>query len=313
METITKIENFTPTDKGCVLTIGIFDGLHHGHRAVINRAKETAQDSGRQLVLLTFAPGPREFFSGTDEGHYILTVEEFKSELASMGVDRLLVLPFVREFRELSAEDFLRDILRTRLNTKELVVGCDFTFGFGKKGNIDLIKSLGDDIDLKLITVGEVVIDGLPVRSTLLRELIRDGHIEKANSLLGFEFYVIGKVGPGQGIGGILNCPTANIVWPKSKVKPKRGVYMAKAVTDGREYPSAVNFGVRPTITGGSAEDRLEAHLIDFDGDLEGKEVVVKFIKFVRDEIEFPSMEELAQQIAKDITETRDFFGARKL
>lgn len=143
--------------------------------------------------------------------------------------------------------------------------------------------------------------------------MIREGRIGEANRLLGYAFYVTGRVGPGQGVGEKLKCPTANIEWPYSKVKPKRGVYIVRAVVDGVEHESVANFGLRPTITGGNAEDRLEVHLLDFEGELEGKEMKTMFLHFLREEIKFPSMEELADKIADDISEARELFAAGEL
>jgi riboflavin kinase/FMN adenylyltransferase len=312
MQTVSDISNFIPAANGCVLTIGVFDGIHLGHRAVINKAKAIAGATGRELVMLTFNPGPKEFFFGTDEGFYILTLGELEHELIPLGVDRLLLLPFDNRFRELSAVDFLRDYVRLGLNAKMLVVGADFTFGFRKEGSIELIKSLGSELGLELVTVDEVAVDDVPVRSTILRKLIREGRIEDANRLLDYEFYVIGVVGQGQGVGKALNCRTANIDWPVSKVKPKRGVYIVKALIGNVEYPAVADFGVRPTITGGDADDRLEVHLLDFDGVLEGKEIIVKFLSFIRDEEKFSSMDALAEQITDDISKARKYFKVNK-
>jgi len=312
MQTVSNISDFIPAANGCVLTIGVFDGIHLGHRAVINRAKGIAIAAWRELVLLTFDPGPKEFFFGTDEGFYLLTLKELEHELTPLGVDRMVLLPFDNRFRELSAVEFLRDYVRIGLNAKTLVVGNDFSFGFRKEGNIELVKTLGDELGLELVTVDEVAVDDVPVRSTILRKLIREGRIEDANRLLDYVFYVIGIVGPGQGVGKALNCRTANIEWPISKVKPKRGVYIVKALIGSVEYPAVADFGVRPTVTGGDAEDRLEVHLLDFDDALEGKEIIVKFLHFIRDEEKFPTMDALAKQIADDIAKAREYFISEK-
>ena len=313
MQTISDIGDFIPAANGCVLTIGVFDGIHLGHRAVISRAKNLADAKGLELVLLTFNPGPKEFFFGTDEGFYLLSIKELERELIPLGVDRLLLVPFDNRFRELGAVDFLRDYVRGKLDAKALVVGSDFSFGFRKEGDIELIGSLSHELGLELVAVDEVTIDGVPVRSTVLRKLIREGKIEDANHLLGYEFYTMGIVNKGQGVGKELNCRTANIDWPSSKVKLRRGVYIVKALIDDVEYPAVANFGLRPTVAAGNTEERLEVHLLDFDGQLEGKEIIVKFLRFVRDEEKFPSMDALAKQIADDVAKAREFFLLKNL
>ena len=312
METVKGINEFTQARDGCVLTIGVFDGLHLGHRAVISKARQLADKRKRELVLLTFAPGPTEFFTGTDEGFYLMTLDEFQADLASLGVDRLLLLPFDKQLRGVGAEDFLLGFVRHRLDARALVVGEDFSFGRDKMGNIEMVKEMGAKLGLELITIGEVLVDGVPVRSTRLREMIRDGRIKEANLLLGYAFYVMGRVGHGQGVGDSLKCPTANIEWPHSKVKPRRGVYVVRATVDGRGYKAVADFGIRPTITRGDVEDRLEVHLLDFKGNLEGKEMKVEFLHFLRDEVAFTSKQELADQIVKDISDARGLFAAGK-
>ena len=301
MEVITDILQFFKAPNGCVMTIGVFDGVHRGHREIIGKAIETAVSGGYELVVMSFNPGPREFFKGTDEDFYLLTLDEFTSELEKLGVDRLLLIPFDRALRETRAGDFLNGVLRDRLDARVLVVGEDFAFGAGREGSIEFVKHHSADIGLELVVVDEFKVDKSPVRATIIREMIRDGKIEQANKYLGYEFYVSGEVIHGFGVGKSIGCPTANIDWPKSKVKPLRGVYAVIAELDGREYPAVANFGVRPTLKDVTSSELFEIHLLEYDpGELEGKKIKSRFVSFMREEKEFPSTDELAVQIADD-------------
>jgi len=301
MEVITDILQFFKAPNGCAMTIGVFDGVHRGHREIIGKAIRSAQSGGYELVVLSFNPGPREFFKGTDEDFYLLTLDEFKSELEKLGVDRLLLIPFDRALRETRAGDFLNGILRDRLDARVLVVGEDFAFGAGREGSIEFVKHHSADIGLELVVVDELTFDKSPVRATVIREMIRAGKIVQANKYLGYEFYVSGEVMHGFGVGKSIGCPTANITWPKSKVHPLHGVYAVMAELDGNEYPAVANFGVRPTFKDLTSSELFEIHLIENDpGDLEGKKIKGRFVSFIREEKEFPSTDELASAIAGD-------------
>ncbi len=301
METINDLNLFFPDQNGCVLTIGVFDGVHLGHRAIFARAREAADTADRELVALSFSPGPAEFFTGSDDGHYILTIDEFKAEIEKLGVDRLLIIPFDRAIRETRAQDFLRGIVMDRLNTKALVVGKDFSFGVGREGSIEFVEQHSKEIGLELIVLDELNIDDFPVRSTTIREMVRAGKIDDANRLLSYRFYVSGEVMPGFGVGASIGCPTANIAWPRTKVKPPRGVYAVITELDGRQYPSVASFGVRPTFDGVISEERFEVHLLDVEvGDLVGKHIRSGFVAYIREERKFPSKEALATRISED-------------
>lgn len=313
MEVITDILQFSKSPNGCVMTIGVFDGVHRGHREIIGRAIQSAKSGGYELVVLSFNPGPREFFKGTDEDFYLLTLEEFISELGKLGVDRLLLIPFDRALRETRAGDFLNDVLRDRLDARVLVVGHDFAFGAGREGSIEFVKRHSADIGLELVVVDEFTVDGSPVRATTIREMIRAGKIEQANKYLGYEFHVSGEVIPGNGVGKSIGYPTANITWPKSKVKPLRGVYAVMTELDGHEYPAVANFGVRPTFKDATSSELFEIHLIEHDpGDLEGKKIKSRFVAFIREEKEFPSPGELAARIADDMLKAKEILQIKE-
>lgn len=307
MDVVTEILQFSKAPEGCVMTLGVFDGLHRGHRAIMAKARDAADAGGHEFLVMSFSPGPREFFTGTDEGFYLLTTDEFISELENLGVDRLLLIPFDRVLRETRAGDFLDGIIRDRLDARKLVVGEDFAFGVGREGSIEFVRHRTKDIGLELIVVDELVVENLPVRSTTIREMIRGGRIEQANKLLGYEFHVSGQVTKGSGIGKSIDSPTANITWPGSKVKPRRGVYAVIAEVNGNNFPAVANFGVRPTFEDINPEERFEIHIIDSDpGDLTGKTIETKFLAFIRDEKKFPSVEELSVRIAQDIQEANE-------
>jgi len=312
MDVVTEILQFSKAPEGCVLAIGVFDGLHRGHRAIMSRAKEAADAGGHEFLVMSFSPGPREFFTGNDEGFYLLTTDEFIGELEKLGVDRLLLIPFDRALRETRAGDFLDGIIHKHLDARALVVGEDFAFGVGREGSIEFVRHRSTDIGLELIVVDELVVDELPVRSTTIREMIHGGQIEQANMLLGYEFHVSGEVIKGSGIGKSIDSPTANIIWPGSKVKPRRGVYAVIAEINGNNYPAVANFGVRPTFDDITPEERFEIHIIDFDpGDLINNTIRTKLLAFIRDEKKFPSVGELSARIAQDIQEANAIIQSR--
>ncbi|WP_457637089.1 riboflavin biosynthesis protein RibF [Oceanithermus sp.] len=279
-----------------VVAIGSFDGVHLGHRHLLARARGLAKERGWPLLVYTFDPPTKVFVRGVG---MLSTLTEKLELLAQQGVDVTLAVPFNKDFASRSKEEFLEDL--RRIGAAQLVVGADFGFGRGRSGGPDDLKKVAPTLTVPLLEL-----DGEPVKSTRIRELLKAGDVEAARHLLGRPYSARGLVIRGDGIGAALGFPTANVEPAANKVLPP-GVFVSRAVSEAGEYPAVVNVGVRPTLGGG--ELRFEAHLLGFNGDLYGHELRVIFLKKLRDERRFSGKEELRRQIVRDLEEARRFFG----
>jgi len=279
-----------------VVAIGSFDGVHLGHRHLLARARQLAEERGWPLLVYTFDPPTKVFVRGVG---MLSTLTEKLELLEEQGVDVTLAVPFNETFAARDKEEFLQDL--REIGAAQIVVGTDFGFGRGRSGRPTDLEAVAPTLTVPLLELA-----GEPVKSTRIRELLEKGDVEAARHLLGRPYSARGLVMRGDGIGARLGFPTANVEPAANKVLP-RGVFAARAASDAGEYPAVVNVGVRPTIGGGDL--RFEAHLLGFNGDLYGHELQVTFLKKLRDEKRFSNQEELREQIARDLVEARRFFG----
>lgn len=287
------------------LTIGSFDGVHLGHRAILDAVVRRARAMNGTAAVLTLRPHPREFFSPA-HAPSLLTHDAKKYALfETAGIDAVLVLRFNAEAAALEPEQFVEEIIVGRCHAKAVVVGHDFRFGHKARGSFNLLRALAPQYNLSVEQVPPLLMDGERVSSTLIRERLLIGDLEKAEVFLGRPYSLVGIVVPGRRIGSKLGFPTANIQ-PHHSAIPAQGVYVCEALVDGARYAAAVNIGIAPTIR--NEDPTIEAYLLDFDGDLYGREIELVFRKHLRDEIRFPNVEELVAQIEKDIAATREFF-----
>jgi riboflavin kinase / FMN adenylyltransferase len=288
-----------------VLTVGSFDGVHCGHLRIIELLVEAARERSGTAALMTLRPHPRHFFS-PEHAPNLLTSEAQQEEfLAAAGVDALYVLPFDESVARLSPTDFLHKIILGRCHAEKLIVGHDFTFGKNAEGNYALLEDAAAHHKLELHEEPPMVLQGERVSSTLIRERILQGELEGLEVFLGRRYAIRGIVEKGRGMGRKLGYPTANVI-PHGDVLPANGVYAAEVWVNGKAHRAAVNIGVAPTI----AHDRtvVEAHLLDFDAELNGQSIDISFHYRLRPEKAFPSLEKLVAAIDEDVRIIRDYF-----
>ena len=291
------------------LAIGVFDGVHLGHQAVLRRALDDARLAGGTAVAVTFDPHPIRVLR-PDQAPRLLTSTLHKLQLIrSLGLDHVLVIPFDRDFAATEPADFIRALADAGRPLREICVGFEWSFGKGRAGNLDLLRKLGPAHGFAEVGVPAVALDGEIVSSTLIRRAVEAGDLPRAASLLGREFTILGTVVEGERIGRTLGFPTANLSAHNEQFPPN-GVYAAEARRGSKNLPAAVNIGVRPTIKNATSERLLEVHLLDFDESIYGEDLEITFRQFLRPEQKFASREALRDQIARDIARARAVLGA---
>jgi len=290
------------------LTIGVFDGVHRGHQAIVSRLTAGAHAMGAPAVVLTFWPHPA--FALGRGGVKSLTLPEERADLlALLGVDIVLTHPFDSEVANLSAREFMGR-LKEHLGHRHLLMGYDFALGKGREGDATRLVELGREMNYTAEVIDAVSDESGVISSTEIRKLITVGDVSDAAKLLGRNYSLRGSVIHGDGRGGTMNIPTANVDYPRDKIIPANGIYAAWAWVDDEKYMSAVNIGINPTFTPDKQTPNVEAHLLDFHRDIYGKGVKVEFVTRLRDELRFDSVQELVEQIQHDITQTRKVLAA---
>jgi riboflavin kinase/FMN adenylyltransferase len=283
--------------------VGNFDGVHRGHRALVDAVVRAAREVGGTAVALTFDPHPSRVLSPDRAPASLMTLEQKAEVLASLGIDQVVALPFTAATAAESPEDFARTVLRGALGAEAVVVGTNFRFGRGRAGDLSVLRQLGDALGFRVDGVPPVVHEGAPISSTRIREALSRGAVAAATDLLGRPYFVDGVVGWGDGRGRTLGIPTANLE-PINEIVPARGVYAGQVRLPGGEVRgAAVNIGRRPTF--GGTRTLLEAHLLDFEGDLYGQTLRLAFRERLREERTFPGPEALVAQIRDDVSRAR--------
>ncbi len=289
------------------VTIGNFDGVHLGHRELLRRTVARARAEGAAAVALTFAPHPVRYFSPRSRFYEITGPEEKAALIGETGIDTLVVEPFDGGVGLMWPADFAREVLARRLHARWVVVGYDFTFGRNRSGSPAALAEMGRDLGFDVEVVPPLMRGGAIVSSSRIRELLLAGRVREAGELLCRPYTLSGPVVTGAGRGRKLGFPTANIQFAQELV-PLPGVYVVEAEVDGERRRGVANVGFNPTF--GENSLGLEVHLLDFEGDLYGKPMTVRFRDRIRDERKFKSVDELTRQIAKDVQFARQF-GAR--
>ncbi len=308
MRIIRGLAHLEPLKRGCVLTIGNFDGVHLGHQQVIKKLAQKGQEMSLPVVVMVFEPQPLEYFLGENAPSRLMRLREKAIQFAQLPVDNLLILRFNQKFSNYDAEDFIKEVLINTLNVKHLVVGDDFHFGKARRGNFAMLKEKGKEYGFNVEATDSFLVSGHRVSSTLIRDALGDGELAMAKLLLGRSYSVCGRVAHGHKRGRTIGFPTANIQMFR-KNTPIEGVYAVTMTGVGeRELPGVANVGTRPTVDGGS-KVILETHLFDFDKEIYGHYVEVHFKEKIRNEIRFQSLEELKQQIDKDVIVAKKFFA----
>lgn len=286
-----------------VAATGFFDGVHLGHAKVIELLCDTARAEGAISAVITFWPHPRSILR-QDAGKLRLlnSLEEKEERLKALGVDEVHVVDFTREFSKMTAEEFIRDFLIKKYGVSTLIVGYDHRLGCKKTGSDDIVR-IADKCGIKAVRVGAISDSYNTISSTYIRNLIETGGIERANALLGYEYTLKGVVVPGCGNGRKIGFRTANMsLYDPLKLIPYNGVYAVRATVEGKTYKGVCNIGYRPTVEDGRGLT-VETHLLDFDDDIYGLDLTVRFVQFIREEQKFASMELLHEQLLKDAAE----------
>lgn len=297
----TDLENVTFL-KETILTIGTFDGVHLGHQKILTNLIAEANRSNWRSALLTFEPHPQTIIrpERKPQIRILTTIDEKRGVLEKLGLNVLIVAKFDIALASKTGEEFIREILVHKIGMAKCIIGHDHVFGKNRSGDYELMVSMSRSNNYTVEQIETFLHEGTVVKSTLIRNLVREGDIEKANEFLGRPYILSGKVIKGDGRGRTIGFPTANILVHPLKIIPKSGIYACRVVVHERSYKAVTNIGSRPTFTDGG-EDVIEIHLIDFDKNIYGENIQTEFLYRIRDEIRFNSGDELKKQISADI------------
>lgn len=300
--TDTHIEQNMPT----AVTLGNFDGLHLGHRALINLTKEFAHEEGLRSVVLTFSPHPMLVFKKKDDFALIMAPSEKKFTMEQMGIDAYIEYPFDEEFAAMPAKDFAEKLIFEKLKCKVLIVGENYHFGTKRSGNYEMLRELGEKHGVKVIAVPSVLFEEERVSSSRIRQCLIEKDIESANRMLTVPYFILGTVIRGKKLGRTIGFPTTNVLAHPMKLFPPNGVYATKTLYEGKYYYGVTNVGVNPTVNG--TEKIVETYLLDFDEKIYDKEIQTFFYQFLRSEKKFASVEELRAQIEINAQQAAEYF-----
>jgi len=289
-----------------VLTLGVFDGLHLGHQLIMRTVSERARVIGAVPTVITFDPHPRAVLHPESAPPLLQTLDQKVEGFGVLGIEQTIVIRFTKEFSLIRAEDFIRDVVKERLQAKEVYLGRGFAFGHNREGQIELLRRVSDELGFFADEVSEVRLRGQRVSSSKIRALLAEGKVNLARRMLGRPYGVEGRVERGAERGHKLGFPTANL-HPHNRVIPRNGVYVTGTLVEGQWRRSVTNVGVRPTFTS-DAEPSVETFVMNWAGDLYGDVVRVRFLHRLRDERKFGSVSELSSQIEKDVGRAQSYF-----
>jgi riboflavin kinase/FMN adenylyltransferase len=284
------------------LAIGVFDGVHLGHQAVIRTSARHAQEADGTPVVVTFDPHPAKVLRPGEAPHILTATQHKIALIRQLGVAHLLVVHFDKQFAATPPEEFVQQLVRYAKPLREICVGHEWSFGKGRAGNLTLLKQIGAQENFNVVGIKPVTVNGVVVSSTEIRRAVEDGDLRRAAAMLGREYTILGTVKAGAQLGRKLGFPTANLS-AHSEQFPPNGVYVAEAQLNGETYCGVANLGYRPTVAGGTPERLLELHLFDLNRDIYGEDVEVRFVRFLRPEKKFANLDALARQIARDVKE----------
>ena len=304
MKLIHQAGELQAGSRNVCLAIGVFDGVHLGHQQIIRQTISDARQHDALAVVITFDRHPNAVVAPDRVPPQIFSRSQKLRAIAALGTDALLEIHFDKEFSEQSGEAFVRGLVFGAGRIKSICVGADFVFGHKRSGNVELLRRLGQEMGFQVHGMSAVALDGQPVSSTRIREMIRAGNFDAASQMLGRPYAICGQVVKGDQIGKTIGFPTANLEVAQL-ILPPNGVYATCTELDGKFYRAALNIGVRPTVATGQPELRVEAHLLDFSGDLYGREIELQFVAKLREERRFGTVDELRQQIGHDIEAVR--------
>ena len=301
MEIEQELASETP-QRETALTIGVFDGVHAGHRYLLQKLQQQAAEKNLLSGVVTFNPHPQSVLHPHNRLPWLTSLEDRVKALQELGIDIVAVLTFTHKLAQLSAQEFISSVEKN-LRMRFIIVGPDFALGRGREGNINLLRTLGHEMKFHVEVIPPYKINGEVVSSTLIRQALAQGDMRKVERLMGRHFYLGGKIITSDKRGRVLGFPTANLDIKPQQALPGNGIYATIVQVDGKQFPSATNIGIRPTF--GEGEKMVETHLLNYKGDLYGKEIRLEFVQKLRDEQRFPSAEELKAQIEKDVREVK--------
>ena len=304
MKIVREFENYTENTPK-VLSLGMFDGVHFGHISIINLLKSVVQENNLETAILTFWPHPRKVFNPNDEIKLLNTLNEKLNLLENANLDVVFLKSFDENFRNLTGEEFIRQILIEKLNVKHIIIGHDHVFGKNKSGNFELLQKLSKELDFVVQQLDAVKEGEFNISSTKIRNYLANGNIIGANKMLGYHYSVSGKVIDGKKLGRTIGYPTANIEVDELKLLPKKGAYIVEVYVKNKFYKGMLSIGTNPTVNG----DKLtvEVYILDFNEDIYGDEITVKFRDFLHEEIKFESLEKLIERLDEDKRLTKEF------
>jgi riboflavin kinase / FMN adenylyltransferase len=288
------------------LAIGVFDGVHLGHQAVISTSAEHARAENGMPVVVTFDPHPEKVLRPEKAPHLLTATAHKIALIRTLGVRHLLMIAFDRRFATTEPEDFVQQLVQNSRPLREICVGHEWSFGKNRRGNLQLLTKLGANFDFNVVGIRPVTVNGEIVSSTTIRRAVEAGDFKKAAVMLGREYTILGTVVHGDDLGKKIGFPTANLS-AHSEQFPPNGVYFAEAKLEGVVYPGVVNLGYRPTISSGKSDRVLEIHLLDFKGEIYGRDLELRFVRYLRPEKKFDNVDALVRQIERDVQQARGF------
>lgn len=304
MESLRSIPELAKLEGPLFLAIGVFDGVHLGHQAVIRTSAEHAKEVSGTPVVVTFDPHPAKVLRPQDAPHLLTATQHKIALIRDLGVAHLLVIRFDRTFAGTPPETFVRQLVESSKPLREICVGHEWSFGKNRAGNLALLQKLGSEYHFNVVGIKPVTVNGTVVSSTAIRDAVEKGKFAKAAEMLGREYTILGTVKEGAHLGKKLGFPTANLS-AHSEQFPPNGVYVAEARLDGVTWRGVANLGTRPTIESEKPERVLEVYLFDLHRDIYGEDVEIRFVRYLRPEKKFESLDELAAQIARDVIEAK--------
>ena len=304
MEILRSIPELERLRSPVFLAIGVFDGVHRGHQAVISTSADHAGAANGTPVVVTFDPHPEKVLRPEAAPHLLSATQHKIALIRALGVEHLLVITFDKPFAATEPEDFVQKLVAHSKPLREICVGHEWSFGKNRRGNLDLLKRLGANSNFDVVGIPPVKINGAVVSSTAIRQAIEKGDLTKAAEMLGREYTILGTVTRGDSLGKKIGFPTANLS-AHSEQFPPNGVYVAEARIDGDLHRGVINLGIRPTVSAGKSERVLEIHLFDFNRDIYDRDVEVRFLRFLRPEKKFENLDALVQQIRRDVEQAR--------
>ena len=309
METLRSISELARLPGPLFLAIGVFDGVHRGHQAVISTSTRHAHSADGTPVVVTFDPHPARILRPEQAPHLLTATQHKIALIRALGVGHLLVVKFDKNFAATSPENFVEQLVQNSKPLREICVGHEWSFGKNRAGNLDLLQKLGARFDFNVVGIPPVKVNGTVVSSTAIRQAVEAGEFAKAASMLGREYTILGTVSGGEKLGKKIGFPTANLS-AHSEQFPPDGVYFAEAWLDGVLLHGVVNLGFRPTVSSGQPERILEIHLLDFEQDIYGKDLEIRFVRYLRPEKKFENVDALIRQIKVDVRQAREFCAA---